>query len=144
MLIMNSKRTFILIIAIVLSAAAAGHVSPARAALCGKCREMMFTESQGRCIDCGGPTSSGALQLCPKCSAKRHQCEHCLAKLSEKDETAVEPPHRRLRYRANASNGDAEKQPPPLLATPGNADPAPRDDGRTARRLWSGASVVRT
>ena len=50
----------------------------------------MFVDSPGKCIECGGPTSSGALQLCPKCSAKRHQCEHCLAALTAKDEMAAE------------------------------------------------------
>ena len=29
-------------------------------------------------------------QLCPKCSAKRHQCEHCLAATTEKDEAAAQ------------------------------------------------------
>ena len=92
MLNMKSKLFSFVTAAIVFSAVLAQHAAPARAAMCGKCRDLMFVESQGKCIDCGGPTASGALQLCPKCSAKRHQCEHCLAKLSEKDETAVETP----------------------------------------------------
>ena len=53
----------------------------ARADLCEKCSRLMFTESAGTCVSCGGPTTSGALKLCPKCSAKLHRCEHCLAAL---------------------------------------------------------------
>ncbi len=88
---MKSKLVSFITAGIVFSAVLAQHASPGLAAMCGKCHDLMFVDSQGKCIDCGGPTSSGALQLCPKCSAKRHQCEHCLSKLSDKDEAAVEP-----------------------------------------------------
>ena len=80
----------------------------------------MFTESQGKCIDCGGPTGSGALQLCPKCSAKRHQCEHCLAKLTAKEESAAEtaPP---APLPGPALEGDAESHSSPPVAVPGES-----------------------
>jgi inhibitor of cysteine peptidase len=60
---------------------AAAWCGGARAELCEKCSRLMFTESVGTCISCGGKTASGALKLCPKCSAKLHRCEHCLAAL---------------------------------------------------------------
>jgi predicted secreted protein len=53
----------------------------AGAELCENCRGLMFTESAGTCVSCGGKTENGALKLCPKCSAKLHRCEHCLAAL---------------------------------------------------------------
>ena len=87
---MKYQRLSLVVAGIVVSAAFAAQPSPVWAALCAKCRDLMFTESQGKCIDCGGPTGSGALQLCPACSAKRHQCEHCLAKLTAAEERAVE------------------------------------------------------
>ena len=83
---MKRKLFSLLAAVLVFSAAVLGWNQPARAALCGKCRDLMFVDSQGKCSDCGGPTASGALQLCPKCSARRHQCEHCLAATTEKDE----------------------------------------------------------
>ena len=51
----------------------------ARAALCGKCKGMMYITSIGRCTKCSGHTSSGAFKLCKKCSAKLGQCQNCLA-----------------------------------------------------------------
>ncbi len=83
---MKRKLFSLLAAAMVFSAAVLGWSQSTRAALCSKCRDLMFVDSAGKCIDCGGPTASGALQLCPKCSAKRHQCEHCLAATTEKDE----------------------------------------------------------
>jgi inhibitor of cysteine peptidase len=74
----------------------------AHAALCGNCRDLMFVDSAGKCSDCGGPTASGALRLCPKCSARRHQCEHCLAALTEKEEAATAG-------RPADANGDAAR-----------------------------------
>lgn len=59
-----------------------GFTGPARAELCGKCKDMMFTADIGRCAECGGGTSSGALKLCKACSAKLKQCEHCRASLA--------------------------------------------------------------
>ena len=49
--------------------------------LCPKCRDLMFIDAAGTCVVCGGTTASGALKLCPKCSASLHRCEHCLAAL---------------------------------------------------------------
>jgi len=51
----------------------------ARAALCGKCKNMMYIASIGRCTKCPGHTSSGAFKLCKKCSGKLGQCQNCLA-----------------------------------------------------------------
>jgi inhibitor of cysteine peptidase len=52
-------------------------LQPARAELCPKCRDLMFTDSVGKCVGCGGATTSGALKLCPKCSTSQHKCECC-------------------------------------------------------------------
>jgi predicted secreted protein len=52
------------------------------AELCPKCRKMMFIMSIGKCVECGGMTTSGSHKLCPKCSAKLGECEHCRAKLN--------------------------------------------------------------
>jgi len=66
-----------------LAAAVVAAVSPARADLCPKCRRMMFTADVGRCVVCGGPTSSGSHKLCHTCSKKLGECEHCRAKLAD-------------------------------------------------------------
>jgi inhibitor of cysteine peptidase len=97
--------------------------------MCGKCRDLMFIDSQGKCIDCGGPTSSGALQLCPKCSAKRHQCEHCLAKLSEKDAAAVETAPIGPSLPDQAPRKEPDDARPITPAAPARADSSPRGDG---------------
>jgi inhibitor of cysteine peptidase len=104
--------------------------------MCGKCREMMFIESQGKCVDCGGPTTSGALQLCPKCSAKRHQCEHCLAKTTAQDEAAIETPVEPAPAGPSLTESTPTKVPddahPISPAAPSNVDTGPRDSGGTA------------
>jgi len=41
----------------------------------------MFTADVGKCVVCGGDTTSGAHKLCPRCSARLGQCEHCRAPL---------------------------------------------------------------
>jgi predicted secreted protein len=61
----------------------------ARAALCGKCKNMMYIASIGRCTKCPGHTSSGAFKLCKKCSGKLGQCQNCLA---AEGKSAVKPP----------------------------------------------------
>ena len=116
---MNSKRTFFLVVAMVFSAAAAGHVSPARAALCGKCREMMFTESQGRCIDCGGPTSSGGAATLPQVQRQTASVRALFGRAFRKGRgrgqrrtggAATEPCIKRRRGKAaSASVGDARQ-----------------------------------
>ncbi|MFO7899979.1 MAG: hypothetical protein R6V58_13080 [Planctomycetota bacterium] len=53
----------------------------ARAALCPKCSRKMFTADIGKCVECGGHTTSGSHKLCPKCSRRLGRCEHCRAKL---------------------------------------------------------------
>src|SRR5271169_1373281 len=65
-----------------------GGAGLARAELCPKCRDLMFVDSPGKCRDCGGETASGALKLCPKCSAVQHRCEHCLETLDGTGATA--------------------------------------------------------
>src|SRR5208283_459815 len=87
---MERKLSSLLVTGLVFSAAVLGWNQPTWAALCGKCRDLMFIESEGKCSDCGGPTTSGALKICPKCSARRHQCEHCLSPTTAKDENAAE------------------------------------------------------
>ncbi len=54
---------------------------PARGELCPKCRGRMHTTDIGRCVNCGGHTSSGAFKLCRECSAKLGECECCRAPL---------------------------------------------------------------
>jgi len=61
--------------------------SIALAELCEKCRDGVYTSDVGKCSECKGDTSSGAFKLCDQCSAKRHQCQHCLASL-DSDEKA--------------------------------------------------------
>ncbi|MDY7011124.1 MAG: protease inhibitor I42 family protein [Planctomycetota bacterium] len=52
-----------------------------RAELCENCKGRMYITSVGKCVECGGFTTSGAHKLCPKCSARLGQCEHCRAPL---------------------------------------------------------------
>jgi outer membrane protein assembly factor BamB len=49
----------------------------AAAELCPKCKGLMYTADIGKCQECGGQTTSGAFKLCPACSKKLGQCEHC-------------------------------------------------------------------
>lgn len=55
--------------------------SSALAGLCPKCKGKQYIQNIGKCVECGGPTSSGAFKLCRKCSEKLGQCEHCRAAL---------------------------------------------------------------
>jgi inhibitor of cysteine peptidase len=75
---MTSKAGVVLGAALVLACC-----TPAAAALCEKCRGLMYIESAGTCSACGGKTASGALKLCEHCSATLHRCEHCLAPLDD-------------------------------------------------------------
>ena len=119
-------------------AAVWGGNQPARAALCGKCRELMFVDSDGKCAACGAPTTSSALQLCPKCSAKRHQCEHCLGPTTEKDEAAsqgpggvagTEKPHSGEPLGSGTQSGDPGDNPAPAWIPPGSsASPVKSND----------------
>jgi hypothetical protein len=59
-----------------------GTATGAWAELCVKCKDNMFTQEIGKCVECGGTTSSGAFKLCKTCSAKLDQCEHCRAALT--------------------------------------------------------------
>ncbi len=139
---MKSKRIFLLVAAVIHATVFAGHVPTARAALCGKCRDMMFTESEGRCIECGSPTSSGALKLCPKCSTKRHQCEHCLAKLAKEDEAVPAAPLPDPAGYPLAAGGDADqRRERPAPAAPGGTEAGPPSNGSTAP-LWTNAQAA--
>ncbi|MFP4055764.1 MAG: protease inhibitor I42 family protein [Candidatus Brocadiia bacterium] len=60
---------------------ALGLAGVAAAALCPKCRGKEYTDDVGRCSECSARTTSGAFELCPACSARLHQCEHCRAAL---------------------------------------------------------------
>ena len=123
---------------IVFSAAVWGWNQAGHAAFCGKCRDMMFIDSQGKCMDCGGPTTSGALQLCPKCSLKRHQCEHCLVTTTATDETAsqnkpADPPPQQPNnndsHSADSHRDDTQAKPPLVWTVPANnGDPARPDE----------------
>ncbi len=124
---MERKLFSLLAAGLVFSATVLGWNQSSPAALCSKCRELMFVDSGGKCIDCGGPTASGALQLCPKCSAKRHQCEHCLAATTEKDEAATqskpadpspEAPRGNDAPNSDPTGGDAQTKPPPAWTAP--------------------------
>ena len=55
---------------------------PAMAELCAKCKGKMYIMNIGKCVGCGGATTSGAHKLCPACSRKLGQCEHCRAKVA--------------------------------------------------------------
>lgn len=72
------KRTRWLLVAVVLVTA---WPVTAQAKLCPTCATMTVTKDIGKCKACGGATSSGMYQLCPKCSAKLTQCERCRASL---------------------------------------------------------------
>jgi inhibitor of cysteine peptidase len=129
---------------LVFSAAVFGWNQSTRAALCGKCQGLMFIDSEGKCSDCGGPTASGALQLCPKCSAKRHQCEHCLAATTEKDESTAADHGYMVPGPADAlpekPHGDdarirdpAAKPPPDWTAPAASGNPARPDESTAAQ-----------
>ena len=63
------------------AALVAAWCGSARADLCEKCRNLMFTDSAGTCCNCGDKTSSAALKLCGRCTAALHRCERCMAPL---------------------------------------------------------------
>ncbi len=65
--------------------------APAGAELCEKCKDGAYIMSVGECVECGGPTGSGAFKLCKKCSAKLGQCEHCRAPLKGAKPAPVKP-----------------------------------------------------
>lgn len=54
----------------------------AKAELCERCKGMMMITSIGKCVECGKPTRSGALRLCPECSKRLNKCEACQRSLS--------------------------------------------------------------
>jgi inhibitor of cysteine peptidase len=122
---MERKPFSLLTAGLVLSFAILGCSASARAALCSKCRELMFVDSVGKCSDCGGTTASGALQLCPKCSLKRRQCEHCLARLTDQDLAA-------------AGNGNDAADRPTRSETPSAGPGADSSSPKAAEKESSG------
>ena len=58
------------------------------AELCKKCKELVYTDDEGNCVECGGTTSNGPFKLCEACSAKLGQCEHCRIALAGKKPAA--------------------------------------------------------
>jgi hypothetical protein len=61
-----------------------GAVTTARAELCPKCADRMYTMDTKQCPLCQqGWTGSGAFAMCKTCSAKLGQCEHCRAALAK-------------------------------------------------------------
>jgi inhibitor of cysteine peptidase len=120
---MERKLFSLLVAGIVFSTAMAWNQAT-HAALCGKCREMLFVDSDGKCKDCGASTTSGALQICPKCSAKRHQCEHCLAATTRQDESVpdskpADPAPDQPRS-GNPRSDEVRDRPTPLWTPPAN------------------------
>ena len=130
---MERKLFFLLAAGLVFLGAVLGWNQSTRAALCGKCRDLMFIDSPGKCIDCGAATASGALRLCPKCSAKRHQCEHCLAATTDRDEAAAQSKPAEAAA-ATPHSGDAQEKPPLVWTAPANAaNPAGPDTAPAAK-----------
>ncbi len=123
---MERKLLSLTAVILVFSAGILGWNQFARAALCGKCRDLMFVDSEGKCRMCGAPTASGALQLCPKCSAKRHQCEHCLAATTEKDEAATE-------NKPTENKSTDNKLSPPAVETPHSNNAAGGEDNPSSQ-----------
>jgi len=74
---MKKKAMGVLVLALLTALASA----PARGELCPKCKGKMYIMNIGKCVECGGMTTSGAFKLCKKCSTKLGECEHCRAKL---------------------------------------------------------------
>jgi len=62
---------------VMMAALVALAACPAWAELCPECKRKMYPMVIGKCEVCGGPTTSRAFKLCPKCSARLGQCEHC-------------------------------------------------------------------
>ena len=67
---------------VIILALASALALPALADLCNVCRGGMYTADIGKCVNCGGQTTSGAFALCPQCSRQLGQCEHCRKPLS--------------------------------------------------------------
>ncbi len=121
------RKLFFFLIAGMACLAVCGGNGRARAALCGKCRDLMFVDSPGKCVDCGAAIASDALKLCPKCSARRHQCEHCLAATTAKDEAAAEAPTADATAAKPSSDG-SQPQPSPGWTAAKPENPAATSD----------------
>jgi predicted secreted protein len=98
--------------ALVLLGAAAG----ARAELCNECKKYAFIQSVGKCEVCGKETTSGAMRLCPACSVRLRQCEHCRVALGPA---------------AEAPAPVAAAQPPAATEWPAMITVTEADDGQT-------------
>ncbi len=134
---MERKLFSLLVSGLVFWAAILGWRQSTQAALCSKCRDLMFIDSEGKCSDCGGPTTSGALQLCPKCSAKRHQCEHCLAPLTKEEEAAAQSTPAapsEMPNAADAHGSDTQQRPTAGWTAPAPGPDAARPDEAAAAK----------
>jgi inhibitor of cysteine peptidase len=138
---MERKLFSLLTAGLLFCVAVLGWNQAGRAAMCGKCRDLLFIDSEGKCSDCGAPTASAALKLCPKCSARRHQCEHCLAPTTASDEaaarqrpadSAAEKPRG-----GDSPSGDAQDGPPLAWTAPANSSNPVRPDDAAARPTGS-------
>jgi predicted secreted protein len=137
------RKIFILLAAVVVMAAA----SAVYADLCPNCRDKMLIDSVGKCEVCGAPTASGALRLCPKCSARLGRCELCGGSLDgwhsldatppsqpnpPADKPATPRPEDKPAGEASGTNIPPEKSPqvgpapvtPPALSPPALSPPA--------------------
>ncbi len=52
--------------------------------LCTDCSGRMYIMNIGVCKICASHTSSGAFNLCGKCSKQRNECKHCNKPLDKK------------------------------------------------------------
>jgi len=86
----NTMRTMI-----VAGMVVAAWTTAASAGLCPKCADGMYIQNIGKCVECGGQTSSGAFKLCAKCGDKLNQCQHCRTPLADKAAPAVGPGDRK-------------------------------------------------
>jgi len=114
------------ILALVAAIGMIGASLPARAALCPKCRDRLLIESVGKCESCGAATASGALRLCPKCSAQQNRCELCGKSLDG--------------WRSASDTSPSPAQPPAETAATGRSEDAPPQGGPSAAPLAETAS----
>ena len=80
---MKALTVFAAALALSISAACA------QAELCPACKGKTYTTDIGKCQVCGGNTSSKMFKLCPACSAKLKQCEHCGGPLTPRPKIAL-------------------------------------------------------
>ncbi len=88
----------------------------ARADLCAKCADGMYTKDAKQCPVCKEAwTGSGAFKMCRACSAKLGKCEHCVAVLGAASKVSPEQAEKRLaEFRAQM-----EQEQPGCTKSPG-------------------------